>query len=121
MASDMPVSAAQRRADARRTLDAAPNVVQDGRDVRFAQSFATLAADETLAETPRDVLDACRALLDATLSTTVARTVRDTVTFTIGASLIPLFALEPSLFRPFFQWFCLFNSPLVFFTGLFKI
>ena len=89
----MVVTLAQRRADAKASLDSESDFVLVGGDVRFRQSFRAVEADETFCHTPESIVNSVKRLFELDTGNRISSLVQDTVVVKIGCNNVPLFAM----------------------------
>ena len=76
---------------ARRIIDEEPDFVVVDSKVTFRQTFATVELVETFFRALHEIVEETRKILTAERFDSVARTVRDTVFYSVGCNRVQLF------------------------------
>ena len=95
----------------RRRLDDEPDFIVVESNVTFRQSFETVELVETYARAPPEIIEATRKILTAEIRGSVAVAVRDSIFFSVGRNMIPLFAnVRSGRGRTLFEFECVFEG-----------
>ena len=78
----------------RAELDALPDFIVSGKEIKFRKEFRTLTSHESFCEVPLEVIERAQSLLAVELVDSVATPVHDTLVFQLGRNRVPLFSLE---------------------------
>ena len=96
---------------ARRILDEEPDFIVVDSKVAFRQTFETVELVETYVRAPPEIVDATRKILTAERFDSVARTVRDSVFYSVGCNRVPLFAnVRGGRGRTLYEFQCVFEG-----------
>ena len=94
---------------ARRKLDDEGDFVVVDSNIAFRQTFETVELVETYVHAPREIVEATRKILTAERFDSVARTVLDTIFYSVGCNRIPLFTnVRGGCGRTLFEFQCVF-------------
>ena len=101
----------QLRLKLRNQMDAVPDLATTSEGLHFRQTFLPVHAAESYCEVPKAALDAARNLLKVDLIDPIAKIVHDTVTFTLGCNVVPVFRMvSGGRGRTLFQFKCVFEG-----------
>ena len=102
---------ATNRQMARRILDEEPDFVVVDSNITFRQTFETVELVETYVRAPPEIVEASRKILTAERFDSVARTVRDTVFYSVGCNRVPLFTnVRGGRGRTLYEFQCVFEG-----------